>query len=380
MRVTAFLVLLLSVGGCGRIGYDPVVEVAPGNDGGDSAPPDGDALPPPDGVVDPTPDGGPEASADVASPGDLMMERPPDVRPPDSGPGDLRPPDTMPDTVGPIDLPPDFPPGCTQPFSNPAPVTIPGVFGDIYAPRLSPDGLTLYFGEQESANPNSVDIYFTTRTAVGAPFTPAQPMAEANSNAEDNGAFLSADQLELFFFSTRAGGAGGRDIWVLRRASVAAGWDAPRPVTELNSTADDYMPSLTGDGLIMFFASDRLPGDADDVWTATRVSRTASFSAPMRVAEVSALPTAATSPFISRDGLTLTYADDRAGGQGLRDLWTTTRSSVTSPFAAPTNLGPQFNSAETDDDPSLSFDGRELLFVTDRVAATSRVYRSIRCP
>jgi hypothetical protein len=379
MRFTIFLASFLSAAGCGRIGYDPVVEVVPGDDGGgDAIAPDGDGSRPDDAA--PVPDAGTDVAPDVADLGDLMTmtDRPPDA--PDSRPVDLRPPDTTPDTGSPIDLPPDGPPACTEPFSSPALLAIPGVTGDIYAPRLTPDGLTLYFGQQPNANPNSVDVYFATRTAVGGPFAAAQLLVDANSNSEDNGAFLTADRLELFFFSTRAGGAGGRDIWVRRRASATAGWDPPRVVTELNSAANDYMPSLTGDGLIIFFASNRMGGNADDVWTASRASRTAGFSAPVLVAEVSALATAATSPFISRDGLTLTYADDRGGGQGGRDLWSTTRSSVSSPFAAPTNLGPQFNSGQTDDDPSLSLDGRELFFVTDRVAATSRVYRSIRCP
>jgi Tol biopolymer transport system component len=214
---------------------------------------------------------------------------------------------------------------------------------------------------------------------VGGAFAPAQPLVEANSGSEDNGAFLTADRLELFFFSGRPGGAGGRDIWVLRRAAPTAPWDAPRVVTELNSSNDDYMPSLTGDGLTIFFASNRI-GRSDDIWTASRASRTAPFSVPATVAELSSLPTPATSPFIARDGLTLLFADERAGGQGARDLWTTTRASPTAPFANPTNLGALFNSAAIDDDPSLSFDGRELFFASDRVAADSRIYRAIRCP
>ena len=374
MRASMLCALLLAAAGCGRVGYDAIAE--PDLHGKDARPdtPPGppDSFPEPDGAL---PDVGP---ADL--PPDLATDPLAIDGPPDAG-ADQAPPV---DVVVPVDVmaPADVPPACTQPFSPPVQVVIPGVDGDLYSPRLSPDGLTLFFGEQETNNKNAVDLYTATRPAIGAAFSAATPLTAANSGNEDNGAVLTADRLELYFFSTRAGGSGNRDIWVLRRTTATGAWAPARPVTELNSSAADYMPSLTADALTIVFASNRGGGSgaADDIWTSSRPSRAAAFAPPVRIAELSSLPTAATSPFIFADGLTLLFADERAGGLGARDIWMTTRPSRTAAFATPTNMGALFNSGAIEDDPSISLDGRELFFASNRTANNSRFYRSIRCP
>ena len=359
MRTAMFLAILLSATGCGRIGYDPVVQFDPAVDAAMEMSPPADVPAPMD---TPSPDLVPDLPVDVA------VDLPDD-------------PEVSTDLPPALDLPPDtVPPGCNQPFVGLAAVTIPGVNGDLYAPRLGPDGLTLYFGEQESINPNSVDIYFATRAAMGEPFSVQRAMVEANSNFEDNGAFVTADRLELFFFSRRPGGAGGRDLWVMRRPTATAVWGGPAPVGELNSSSDDYMPSLTADGLTIFFTSNRIAG-GENLWFARRPSRTAPFGAPSEARELSALGYAPSSSFIQRDGLVVFFADVAAPGQGQGglDLWSASRPTPTDCFGLPMNLGTLLNSSATEDDPALSPDGRELFFVSD-VTGSSRIYRAVRCP
>ena len=348
MTTTRVLLFLLLASACGRIGYDPLVSVDDGVDAGDAG-----------ALLDtaPLPDA-PDMSPDL--PPDIGLDATPDATP-----------DTYPDLA---------PPACTEPFSTPAPLTIAGVVDDVYSPRLGPDGLTLFFSVQASImNRNSVDLYFATRPAVGAAFSNPRPLTEANTSFEDGAAFVTSDSLELFFFSFRPASPGGRNLWVLRRDSSLLDWDPPRAVSELNSDSSDYMPSLTGDGLTIFFASNRTLG-ADDLWMARRPSRSAAFGPPSRLAELSDRRSPITSPFISVDGRTLYFADERDGGQGVRDLWFATRPDTDAQFGPPINLGPRFNSGAIDDDPALSLDGRELLFVSDRGGGRSRIYYSIRCP
>ncbi len=67
-------------------------------------------------------------------------------------------------------------------------------------------------------------------------------------------------------------------------------------------------------------------------------------------------------PALSADELCIVFQSNRPGGEGSRDLWTCTRSSIDEPFAEPRNLGAGINTADTELSPALSSDGLRLLF------------------
>ena len=71
-------------------------------------------------------------------------------------------------------------------------------------------------------------------------------------------------------------------------------------------------------------------------------------------------------PEISRDGLSLYFASTRPGGLGATDLWVSQRASVDAPWGAPVNLGPTINSGGPDAAPYLSRDGHRLFFASAR--------------
>ena len=110
-------------------------------------------------------------------------------------------------------------------------------------------------------------------------------------------------------------------------------FSAPVNVTELNSVADDTRPVVSPDGLEFFFGSQRVgsvPSGATpsfDLWTATRSSTAAAWSAPVNLATLntSALEAA---PALSPDQTTLFFYSNRAGGEGGFDLYFTTRTRV----------------------------------------------------
>jgi hypothetical protein len=70
--------------------------------------------------------------------------------------------------------------------------------------------------------------------------------------------------------------------------------------------------------------------------------------------------------FESDDGLSLFFTSDRPGGQGGSDIWLTTRSTPGGPWANPVNLGSPLNSPAADWGPSISSNGLELYFSSDR--------------
>ncbi len=71
-------------------------------------------------------------------------------------------------------------------------------------------------------------------------------------------------------------------------------------------------------------------------------------------------------PVISRDGLSLYLSSDRPGGSGGFDIWVSQRLATDLPWEAPVNLGPTVNTPANDNGPSLSPDGRQLFFISNR--------------
>jgi hypothetical protein len=89
-----------------------------------------------------------------------------------------------------------------------------------------------------------------------------------NSASGEAGPALSGDGLSLYFYSNRTttGSVDSDDIWVSQRASLGDAWGAPVNLgPTINSTSRDYVPAFSTDGHWMFFASDR-PGGVERKW------------------------------------------------------------------------------------------------------------------
>src|SRR6266576_1729405 len=99
--------------------------------------------------------------------------------------------------------------------------------------------------------------------------------APVNSAASEMNAALSPDELSLYFVSTRAGGVGGADIWVSRRASPDAPWGDPVNLgPNVNGPGIDASPAVSVDGHLLFFSSDRSGGHgSNDLYVARRTDK-----------------------------------------------------------------------------------------------------------
>lgn len=274
----------------------------------------------------------------------------------------------------------DTGPACDpEGFGRPEIVLMLGVLPDLYGPRPSPDGATLFFSQALMPNFKDEDLWSAARTSVN-PLRYDKPakIAVVNSGAEDSSPFVTADGLELYFTSARPGGSGNRDLWLARRGDVTAPWGSPAPLATLDSSDDEQNPSLTGDGLVIFFSSARDGGKTkEDIYTSTRPTRADSFAAPTRVAELSSNDKDG-APFISADGLEIVFNTDRGGGRGGLDLWHARRSSRSAEFEAPRAL-PILNSNDHEEDPAFSADGREVFFSSNRLANRYVILHARRC-
>lgn len=103
-----------------------------------------------------------------------------------------------------------------------------------------------------------------------------------------------------------------------------------------------------------------------DIWTAEWIPGTG-YSAPYNLG----LPVNSASdemdPSISGDGALLVFASNRSGGLGGFDLWS---SALRPGWTSPVNLGPAVNSAFDEREPSLRTDHDYLMFASNRAGAT----------
>jgi Tol biopolymer transport system component len=176
---------------------------------------------------------------------------------------------------------------------------------------------------------------------------------------------VTADDSSMFFESDRPNGQGGFDIWVSRRVSLEDPFQAPINASELNSSSNDGGPDISSDGTSVVFASDRPGGEGNfDIWSASRTAAANTFGQPTLVAELNTRYIE-NDPSITDDGLLIFWESDRLGGQGDVDIWMASRSDLSQPFTVVRNLE-ELNSPFEDDDPEISSDGLTLFFSTTR--------------
>jgi Tol biopolymer transport system component len=238
-------------------------------------------------------------------------------------------------------------------------------------PSISTDGLELFFEFRPSMYGYG-DIYVSSRETTSDPWGKAENLGPTvNSAVWDMSPTISPDGLSLYFTSSRSGGW---DLWVTTRATKDAPWGTP---TRFNigptfSGATDWALSFSADGLELYFASNRPNGfGGDDIWVATRATLDDSWGEPVNLG-----PTVNSSheecfPDISADGLTLFFSDHmygpfRPGGYGGQDLWVTTRPTKNDAWGEPVNLGPVVNSSVWDFSPNIAADGSTLYFASER--------------
>jgi len=173
---------------------------------------------------------------------------------------------------------------------------------------------------------------------------------------------VSADELELYFTSDRAGGLGYEDIWVSTRQSVDDPWGPPTNLQNVNSSYREAFPSISPDGLTLYFSDffygpDR-PGGLGhhDLWFSTRASRNDPWGAPVNMGAPFNTSDWDVSPTLSHDGLTFIFASNPPS-MATYDLRMCTRPSVQEAWGPSVNMGPRVNSSSHDCYGNLSPDG-----------------------
>jgi hypothetical protein len=165
-------------------------------------------------------------------------------------------------------------------------------------------------------------------------------------------------------------------------SSAGPEWSVPvnlGPV--VNSPAGDQNPSITADGLNLYFQSDR-PGGVGgvDIWVTRRASRHSPWEAPVNLGPPVNTPFADGAPSLSPDGHVLFIHSNRPGALGLFDIWVAHRSGSkdAEDWETPVNLGPDVNTADDEQGPEyVVSDGGGALYFNrgNQVLQLSDLYR-----
>lgn len=100
-----------------------------------------------------------------------------------------------------------------------------------------------------------------------------------NSTSYDACPTISKDGLSLYFRSNRPGGYGGFDIYVSQRDSLDAPWEEPVNLgPTINTTSGEFCSTFSVDGHWMIFVSDRPGVGSQDLWISHRKDKRDDFS------------------------------------------------------------------------------------------------------
>jgi len=257
----------------------------------------------------------------------------------------------------------------------------PTVNGDSFeqGPCISADGLSLYFASDRPGGYDEAmdDIWVSTRPTKDDLWGPPENLGPVvNSEVGEWHQSVSTDELELYFERFEPGTGSNiysLSIWMTKRAAKDAEWEPPMKLDL--GLPDGFMaaaPSLTGDGLELYFAICQF-GDEPQayLYMTKRETRDAPWGEPEDLGPVVNGWSSQVMPAISSDGLLLLFNDwwadsPRPGGSGNDDIWLTRRATRNDDWEEPVNLGAPVNTEGWDWCGTPSADGSTLYFSSDR--------------
>jgi peptidoglycan-associated lipoprotein len=201
-----------------------------------------------------------------------------------------------------------------------------------------------------------------------------EELKDINSKESDFSPAYGRDDFGLIYFTSARDGAAGNkthgatgqsytDIFE-SRIDKKSKWSTPIPVEIINSEFEEGTPSFSSDYKELYFTRCEA-GKREKKGCIIMYSKNTGdkWSDPKNI---KILPDSlvAAHPSISADGLTLYFVSDIAGGFGKKDIWKVTRVKAGDPWSKPVNIGPDINTSGDELFPYIREDGT-LYFSSD---------------
>jgi hypothetical protein len=169
-----------------------------------------------------------------------------------------------------------------DPFGDPVGIDSLNTSRGDWDPFLSVDGLTLYFASDGRVGEGQFDIYSATRDSVGNEFGDVVNLGSpVNGPNIDSAPYVSPDGLTMVF---QRGASGQEDLFQATRPNLDMPFAEVTPLDSINSRANERVPTLSSDGLAIFFQRDA--GSEIGVWVASRESLDEPFGDPFSIEEL----------------------------------------------------------------------------------------------
>jgi len=258
-------------------------------------------------------------------------------------------------------------------FTFGTPVPVPNVNSTSWEghPSISTDELELFFMSDRPGG-NGEDIWVATRETIDGDWrTPVWLGITVNSSSRERYPNISADGLSLYFTSLRPGGSGGEDLWVTTRKTISDPWEPPVNLgSTVNKSGDEWESCISTDGLTLYFTCGWSGGYGTfDLWITTRETKEDPWTPAENLGPTINSSSGEATPSISADGLMLFFSSSWPGTAYVYenyDLYVSMRPDTEANWGESENLGPMVNGAYADVCPSVSSDGRTLYFSSNR--------------
>jgi peptidoglycan-associated lipoprotein len=201
-----------------------------------------------------------------------------------------------------------------------------------------------------------------------------EELKDINSKESDFSPAYGRDDFGMIYFTSSRDGVAGKkthgatgqnftDIFE-SKVDKKAKWSTPVPVEGINSEFEDGTPSFTSDYKELYFTRCEAGKREKKGCVIMYTRKTGDKWGDPKNIGIMPDSLVAAHPSISKDGLTLYFVSDLAGGYGKKDNWKVTRIRPGDTWSKPVNLGPDINTPGDELFPYIREDGT-LYFSSD---------------
>jgi outer membrane protein OmpA-like peptidoglycan-associated protein/tetratricopeptide (TPR) repeat protein len=197
------------------------------------------------------------------------------------------------------------------------------------------------------------------------PFSPVSAGPGINTTDDEYWPSITADGSTLIFTRQQLNSSQRpqEDFYVstfsdnMWQNAINAGWP-------LNTRQNEGAQSLSSDGRYMYFTACDRPGGMGSCDIYFSAFNDGKWSVPVNIGPPVNTSSWESQPSVSADGKMLFFSGSRPGGFGGKDIWVSKRGANNN-WSKPVNLGPEVNTEGDEMSSFIHFDGKTLYFASD---------------
>lgn len=259
---------------------------------------------------------------------------------------------------------------------DPKPVAGISTTADEYLGTLSPDGSQFYFTRRKDVVDQSPfshgekvsKEFFSFSEKKGGSFGTGAPLPSPFNRALSEGSPTINITNDMLIFTKLVSTNGYHNYDLYYSEFVDDEWTEPQSLGPNINRSDSWesQASLSSDGKLLFFASDR-PGSygGADIWYSQRNSD-GSWRKPVNLGPTINTPENERSPFLHTDSKTLYFSSSGHDGMGGQDIFFS-KLDEKNRWTIPTNIGYPINSENDEVDFFVSLDGKTGYFSSNNI-------------